>query len=273
MLLESRLREAPSAPENSRVPMAGSGALARKLDHHIRLSNEERATLDRVLGRNVRQLATRTVLVEEGAVPNEMHVMLSGWACRYSHNPDGRRRIVAIYIPGDVCDFDVFLMTAIDQSIASIGPAVAAGLDRAAINELAQTQPRISQGLWWESLVSAATQRAWTINVGHRSAKQRIAHLLCELHTRLSLVGMVDRASCDFPLTQADIADACGLTSIHTNRALQEIRALDLIALQEQRLTIVHAKALADLGCFNPAYLQIRYAEQNAKKTMTPIAV
>ncbi|VVT21763.1 conserved hypothetical protein [Sphingomonas sp. EC-HK361] len=248
-------------------------ALARKLDHHVRLNGDERATLDRCLGRSVRRLAARTALVEEGSTPSEMQVLLSGWACRYSQQPDGRRRIVAFYIPGDICDFDVFLMTAIDQSIASIGPALVAGLDRGAINELALTQPRTSQGLWWESLVSAAIQRAWTINVGHRSAKQRIAHLLCELHTRLAMVGMVDGGSCDFPLTQADIADACGLTSIHTNRALQEIRTLGLIALQDQRLDILHETALADLGRFNPAYLQIRSAQPPGPKSMIPIAV
>lgn len=270
-LLAPRPAALPAADPTSETGIAA--ALARKLSHHAPLSLEERASLDRLLARDVRRLQPRTALVEQGQAPGEIHVMLEGWACRHVATEEGRRRIVAFYLPGDVCDFDVFLMHAIDQSISAIGPVRIAGVNRATLNELSQTQPRISQGLWWESLVAAAVQRAWTINAGRRSAQARIAHLLCELYARLTLVGLAAGGACDVPLTQADIADACALTAIHTNRALQDMRGQGLIAFADARLTIRDWDALAALAGFDGGYLQVPQFRARADAALPAIGV
>ncbi len=252
---------------------AQGSALARKLDHHVRLTSAERTALDRVLRRDLRRLDARTPLVEQGAAPTEIHVVMDGWACRQTATQAGRRRIVAFYIPGDICDFDVFLMPAMDQEIAAIGAVRIAGISRSALNELSRSQPRVSQGLWWESLMSAAVQRAWTLNVGAKAAQQRIAHLLCELYQRLSLVGMANDGRCTLPLTQADLADACALTPVHTNRALQQMRASGLVDFADSLLEIHDWPALAVLGAFDGTYLQVAALRPRADPAPLTMAV
>lgn len=233
------------------------GPLARKLCHHTGLESGEHAAIAALLARHVRHVRHRSPIVEGDTSPTEIQVLLEGWAGRFAILPSGKRRIVAIYIPGDVCDFDAFLMRRMDQPIAAIGPVRVAGITRQALNDVLRHQPRLNQALMWESMVGAAIQRAWTINVGHRAANRRLAHLFCELHTRLSLVGLADARGCAFPLTQADLGDACALTSIHTNRAIQELRREGLLDLSGGHLRIHDWPALAALAEFDPAYLQV----------------
>ena len=118
--------------------------------------------------------------------------------------------------------------------------------------------PNITTALWWVELVSKSIHREWIVNVGQRSARERIAHLFCELFLRLESVGLTDGFSCDFPLTQHDIADTTGLTAVHVNRTIQELRRDGLIVLERQRLTIPDMLALQGAGLFNPDYLHIR---------------
>jgi CRP-like cAMP-binding protein len=117
--------------------------------------------------------------------------------------------------------------------------------------------PRITQALWWHELVVAAIQREWTTNVGQRSAFERIAHLCCELFLRLRAVGQTRGDTCDFPLTQADLADATGLTSVHVNRTIQELRREGLITLHKRLLTIHDLDRLMTACMFNPNYLHL----------------
>lgn len=256
MLSETLTPAAEIANDGETVPRTAS-ALERKLAHHADFSRAERDALDRLLGRDVRTLKGRSLLVEEGAAPTEISVILSGWACRYTHVPNGRRQIVAFYLPGDVCDFNVFMMTAFDQSIAAIDGARVAGIGRAALSELSKAHPRISRALWWESFAATAIQREWLINIGQRNAKQRVAHLLCELIRRLDAAGRDEGGICDVPLSQADIADACAMTAVHTNRTLQALRKMGLATLHHGRLTVPDRAALHDFAGFDPAYLQL----------------
>jgi CRP-like cAMP-binding protein len=122
---------------------------------------------------------------------------------------------------------------------------------------LIENYPRVTQALWWEALVNAAIQREWTLNLGQRTAYERIAHLLVELFCRLKSVRMTQGDSCDFPLTQNDLADAAGLTAVHVNRTLQELRRDGLIVLEHKRLTIPDLKRLAEAAMFNASYLHL----------------
>ncbi len=112
--------------------------------------------------------------------------------------------------------------------------------------------PRLKQALFWDQLVTVSVQREWTLNVGHRTAYERIAHLLCEMIFRLRAVGLSDGKSCDFPLTQVDLADATGLTSVHVNRTLQELRREGLIELHGRKLAVPKLEALMIAGTFIP---------------------
>ncbi|HEX8842043.1 MAG TPA: helix-turn-helix domain-containing protein, partial [Sphingomicrobium sp.] len=118
-------------------------------------------------------------------------------------------------------------------------------------------RPRITQALWWHELVTTAIQREWTVNLGQRSAYERLGHLLVELYLRLKTVGRAQDGRCDFPLTQNDLADATGLTAVHVNRTLQELRRDGLIELERKQLRILDLERLKDVSMFNPNYLHL----------------
>jgi len=205
----------------------------------------------------VREVGARRDLVREGEKPRAVNVVLDGWACRYKQLPDGRRQVVSFFLPGDLCDANVFILREMDHSIGAITKVRYAEIMPADFEDLMTQSPRITQALWWHELVTAAVQREWTTNVGQRSAYERIAHLLCELFIRLRQVQLTEGESCDFPLTQTDIADATGLTSVHVNRTLQELRREGLIGLAGKRLTIPDLRALMNVSMFNANYLHL----------------
>lgn len=184
-----------------------------------------------------------------------MHLVLDGWACRYKQMPDGRRQVLSFFVPGDLCDSNVFLLDEIDHSIGAITRLRYAEIGPEDFDTMVSSSPALRRAFWWNELVAAAIAREWIVNVGQRTALERIAHLLCELFVRLRDAGLTDGDGCDFPLTQADLAEATGLTSVHVNRTIQELRRDGLIILQGRRLTIPDLGALKRAGLFNGNYL------------------
>jgi CRP-like cAMP-binding protein len=231
--------------------------LIRKLEQFVRLSPADRAMLVRGSSERVRNFGPRADVSREGDRPRDVHLILSGWACRYKQLEDGRRQVVSFFLPGDMCDLNVFILKEMDHSIGTITPVAIADLSREFFDEVSAGYPRVATALWWETLVNAAIQREWTMNLGQRTASERMAHLLCEIFFRLRLAGLVEGSSCDFPLTQADLADATGLSKVHVNRTLQELRAAELVALKGKMLTVPSLERLMNAGLFNPNYLHI----------------
>jgi len=233
--------------------------LIRKLQLFVRLSPDDRAMLTRAASERVRRFAPRVDITREGDRPRDVHLIVAGWACRYKQLEDGRRQIVSFFLPGDMCDLNVFILREMDHSIATITPVTIADLSRDFFEAISAGYPRIATALWWETLVNAAIQREWTMNLGQRTASERMAHLFCEIFFRLRLTGLTDGLSCDFPLTQADLADATGLSKVHVNRTLQELRAADLVILRDKTLTIPNLERLMDAGLFNANYLHMEH--------------
>jgi CRP-like cAMP-binding protein len=231
--------------------------LIRKLEHFTRLSAEDKATLDRISAQRVRRFGPREDIILEGEKPHFINLLNEGWACRYKILDDGRRQIIAFFLPGDLCDLNVFILKAMDHSIGAITPVVLSEIDRPAFDEMMLQHPRITQALWWESLVAAAIQREWTINLGQRDAIERTAHLLCEIFIRMQIAGLTDGYSCEFPLTQNDLGDTLGISTVHVNRTLQELRSADLITLKGKVLTIPKLAALETVAMFNRNYLHL----------------
>ena len=231
-------------------------ALALRLEAFTRLSSDDLAAIAKV-SKTSRVIPPRRDLIREGEHPKYIHLMLDGWACRYKTLPDGRRQIVAFFVPGDFCDLNVYVLRQMDHSIGAITRLSVADISREEMDRLTANYPRVTQALWWEALVNAAIQREWTLNVGQRTAYERLAHLLTELFLRLRTVKMTNGISCDFPLTQNDLADATGLTAVHVNRTLQELRRDKLIELERRRLTIPDLQRLMDAAMFNANYLHL----------------
>jgi CRP-like cAMP-binding protein len=236
-----------------------SNPIIRKLELFSRLSTEDKAILTRVASGRVRHVGPREDVIHEGDHPRDINLFLAGWACRYKQLEDGRRQIIAYFLPGDLCDLNVYILREMDHSIGTITPVMLAEISREVFDEIMLNHPRVMQALWWESLVNAAVQREWTVNLGQRSATERVAHLICELFLRLRSVGLTQEHVCEWPITQAELADTTGMTAVHVNRTLQELRSLGLIELKDRHLSIPKFGSLMELAMFNPNYLHLQH--------------
>nr|WP_301288850.1 MULTISPECIES: Crp/Fnr family transcriptional regulator [Methylorubrum] len=228
--------------------------LVRKLENFIRLTSEEKQALEKI-AQPTRRLGPREDVVRDGDRPRHVNVVLEGWACRYKQLEDGRRQVISIFLPGDLCDPHVFVLRKMDHSLGTLTSVVLAEISEAAIREISVQFPRVAEALWWEMLVTSAIQREWTVSLGQRLATERLGHLFCELFLRLRAVGMTSDTSCEFPITQADLGDAMGLSTVHINRTLKELRAEGLIRLRGRQLTIPDFPALQAASLFDPSYL------------------
>lgn len=229
--------------------------VVRRLGAFRRLSDTAgKAIADAISGRIVRAAAADDI-VQEGAKSNAVRLFLSGWACRYKLLEDGRRQILNFILPGDTCDAYVYLLSGVDHAIAAITPVVYAELDRACFERLTRQETSVAEAILCEALVSSSIQREWSINLGRRDALERVAHLFCELFERLRVVELVDGGSFAFPVTQLDLADATGLSAVHLNRTLQQLRLSGLITLKERTLTIHDFDMLCRTGMFSSSYL------------------
>lgn len=233
----------------------GANALLRKLQGLAPLSAEDRDVLMRALG-PIRTVEARSDIVPEGPTPGYCAILLDGLACRYRTLDDGRRQIVLLQTPGDVLDLPGFLMRRLDHAVGAISRCRIATINHDVLNDIVARRPTILLALWRDSLMEAAVYRAWLVNVGQRSAYERVANLLCELAVRLRLVDRARADSFDFPLTQEELGDTLGLSVVHVNRVLQRLRAEGLITLKARRLTIHDRDTLARAGGFDPRYLQ-----------------
>jgi CRP-like cAMP-binding protein len=229
----------------------------RKLEQHVRLAPEDRAVLDGLARQHIRHVAPRQDIEGQHGDAQHTHLILDGWACRYKQFPDGRRAIVALLLPGDMCDPFVFRRARMDHAIGALTPVTVARITPEQMSDAIRGRPVIEECLWRETLSTVAIHREWIASVGRRSAIERLAHLFCELHLRLARVGLADGTTLPMPVTQPDLADALGQTSVHINRTLKELRTSGLVTLRSRRLAIRDLGALMERGLFDPAYLQL----------------
>jgi len=246
-------------------PIVGmTTVLTRKLRCGALLTEEDAALLDRLASPVLTADAHQDIQVE-GEPARSLCVILSGWACRYKQLDDGRRQIIGLLLPGDLgAPFGV-LPRIMDHSIGALTPLRFARLCPNEIRAVSAEQPRIEAALWWDLLVQGAIQQELAVSLGRRQANERLAHFLCEMQVRLDRVGLADGASFELPLTQVQIADALGLTPVHVNRTLRDLRAADLIAWRRGQVTILQPSALLALAFFDSTYLHLDRLEVDAR--------
>jgi len=231
--------------------------LIRKLEQFTTLSATDKEALESAAALKVRQLRSREDIIHEGDRPTHINLILEGWACRYKILEDGRRQITAFLVPGDMCDLRMFILKEMDHSIGAVTPLKVAEIPSDTLLELTDNYPRISRALWWDSLVEEAIAREWITNVGQREAIERLAHLLCELFLRLRGIGLTNGLSFEMPPTQHQVGDATGMTTVHVNRTLQEMREAGLIVWKGKHVTIPDLEALKAAALFNSNYLHL----------------
>jgi CRP-like cAMP-binding protein len=230
--------------------------LILKLESLATLSDDDRAVLERISAKP-QLVPAGTDLIREGDKPDGVYLILDGIACRYKLRASGARQIMAYLVPGDYCDLDVAMLKAMDHAIGTLSACQVVRIDLDTIQGLLRDHPGITHALRLATLVDEATLREWLVNVGRRSADERIAHLMCELLLRLRAVGRTAGDGYALPITQEDLADTTGLTSVHVNRTLGSLKQRGLIALSGRQLRILDLDGLEVLAEFKPNYLHL----------------
>lgn len=218
-----------------------------------RLANGDRHLWEDALSRNERSWRKGEELAREGEAPDALHVILEGWVQKYRQLPDGRRQLVGFCLPGQLCDVDILRYGAYGQTATAIGNLRAAVLGRDSLEDLLERCAGLDAALLDADTIAGAIQREWLVNVGIRSGRERLAHLLCELYVLQG--GGVRGGAVDFPVTQAQLAEALGMTSVHVNRILREFQEEFGVSVQQRGLAIGDFEALAGRAAFDPAYL------------------
>ncbi len=229
--------------------------LVAKLRNIVDLGDDDARALEAMCG-DIREVKDRTDIIQDGERPEHVHLILEGWAYRYKLLDDGKRQITAFLIPGDFCDMHVAILGEMDHNIGTLTPTKVAYIAHQAIDALLE-RPPLARGFWWATLVDEAVLRAWLVNVGQRDAFRGISHLICEMHLRMEQVGLTDGNSFDLPLTQEELGDAMGLTSVHVNRVLRNLRAEGLITYKRNQMSITDISRLRELSDFDSQYLHL----------------
>jgi CRP-like cAMP-binding protein len=206
-------------------------------------------------------------IVSYGHPTSRCTLVLDGFL--YSHKvvAGSRRQITSFSVPGDFVDLPALYLPQVDHTVTTLGPAVLAFVPHEAIKEVLDESSTLAQAFWRETLMQTAIFQEWVANVGRRNAFARLAHIVCELTVRLRSVGLARDLSFSMPWTQMDVADACGISSVHANRVIQELRHLELVEWDSRRLKIRNWSALARLADFNDNYLQ---CHATAKSDLAP---
>ena len=229
----------------------------RKMEQFTRFSDEDRQLLNDLVSRRQTQYAAREDNIREGDHSPDIHVVLSGLACRYKLLEDGRRQIMAFLVPGDPCDSEIFILKEMDHSIGTLAPSLIASISGDEVREMLFNRPGIALALWWGTLQDEGILRERIIDEGRRDAYSRVAFLIYELFLRLRATGTLEDNRFELPVTQADLADATGLTPVHVNRMLQQLREAGLIANEGRQWTVLDPAGLRKVANFNPNYLHL----------------
>ena len=235
--------------------------LVRKLAYWHKLDPADRAAL-LALPHTVKSLEQHHYIVRERDRAAYSCVMLSGFSVRHKIVGGGYRQIVAIHMKGEMVDLQNSLLGVADHSVQMLTPGQVAMIPREDITHLAFERPAIGKAMWIDTLVDASIFREWIANVGRRDARTRIAHVLCEFALRLKVAGLGEQTGYQLPMTQEQLGDATGLTSVHVNRTLKSLEADGLIErLSPRSITIGDWKKLSDVGDFDSNYLHLHEAE------------
>lgn len=231
--------------------------LERRLTSHTRLNEDELQTL-RELPVNVRSFPKNHAILSEGDRTSESFVVLSGMICGSKVTAAGVRQVTNFYIPGDIPDLQSLHLPVMDHGMASVTAATLGFMPHAALQEMAFRHRGLATALWRNALIDSAIFREWVVNLGGRPADTRLAHIFCEMFVRLRAVGLAREDGYEMPLSQMELGEAAGLSTVHVNRCLKELRDDGLVAFRRGAVKILDWRRLQERGDFDPTYLHLR---------------
>lgn len=231
-----------------------------------RLELAERQRLEAAVS-EIRQLEPRRTVVRAGELLHNSILLLNGFMCRYIDDRSGLRQLVAVHVPGDFVDLHGFPLKRLDHHVATMTAATVAIVPHTELDAITRDMPQLTRKLWFATLIDAAIHRAWLFRLGRLDAVGRVAHFLCETNARLEATGLSDGRRFTLGVTQADLAEICGLTNVHVNRVLRQLREERLCVFRSSIVEILDPRLLVARGQFDPAYL---YMDEPAGEVAPP---
>lgn len=238
------------------LPRGSLAPITRKLETLSALSDGERNAIA-AMPIQVQDYPRGSNVISEGDHSTRCFALIEGFSCTVKLMLSGERQIIAFHIPGDMPDLHSLHHKIVDVGIQTITPCTVGFVRHEVVHDVCARYPRIATSFWRATLDEAAISRAWVTNFGQRKAPERLAHLACELLSRMQAVGLSDGQACRFPMTQTELADAIGMSPVHVNRSLQALRARGLISFKGQRLQVLNWPALKIFASFDPTYLHL----------------
>ena len=232
----------------------------KKLRRRIDISSDEERAIRSAVA-ETRRLPADAIAIRSGEQLTSSMILLDGWMARSKDLQSGERQVTELHVAGDFADLHSYTLKQLDHDVMTLSECTVAIVPHERLREITERHPRLSRVYWFATNVDGAIHREMALSLGQRSAISRMAHLFCELYERLALVGRANGDSYDFPLTQREISECLGLTVVHANRTLQELRRRGLIELENRRLTILDRRGLEGVAEFDPTYL---YLERRA---------
>ncbi|MDE2064429.1 MAG: Crp/Fnr family transcriptional regulator [Bradyrhizobium sp.] len=219
------------------------------------LSEKDRASL-KSMPYTVKNLGKGDIIARPGDRPLSCSIVLSGFLCR-QRTVYTRNQITSFYVPGDMPDLHVLHLPVMDRELCSVGSSTIASIPHTYLKTLLAGSAGLTNAFWRETLIQSEIHRQWVDNLGSRQALPRVAHVFCEIAARLESVGLYKQKSFDAPFTQETIAEACGISLVHTNRTIQEMRRQSLIEWEGKTIEILRRDQLETLAEFSPSYLHV----------------
>jgi len=231
-----------------------SGALLRRLRTLDAISDEDIAII-RALPIAIREYAREQAVVRDGERPTECCLIIEGFCARSKTLADGKRQILSLHIPGEIPDLMSLFLHVMDHDLSTLTAARLGFIRHETLQQLHRRSPHVAELFWRDTLIDAAMFREWIVNVGQRAAPARLAHMMMELRERLRVIGRTEAESFEMPLTQEELGDALGITAVHVNRVIRQLREDGVLELQRGRVNVLDETKFSNLADFDHRYL------------------
>jgi CRP-like cAMP-binding protein len=232
----------------------------KKLRRRIELSPEEERAIRGVVTAT-RKVRADQLIIRSGEELNTSTVLLDGWLARSKDLASGERQVTELHVAGDFADLHGFMLKRLDHDVLALSDCVIGVVPHDRLKAMTEAHPRLARIYWFSTNMDSAITRELALSLGQRSAIARMAHLFCELYVRLDAVGRAHTNGFDFPLTQRELSECLGLTVVHANRTIQELRRRGLVELESMQLRILNRPGLEGVAQFDPSYLYLNRIE------------
>jgi CRP-like cAMP-binding protein len=229
-------------------------ALVRRLRISSSISDDDVSEIE-ALPISVRQFPAEAPVVRDGERATDCCLIVEGFCARSKTIANGKRQILSLHIPGEIPDLMSLFLHVMDHDLSTLTPCTLGFINHDVVRRLHHRRPAVAEIFWRDTLIDAAMFREWIVNVGQRPAPARLAHVMVELRERLRLIGRVDGTNFDMPLTQEQIGEALGITAVHANRVIKQLRQEGIVELHRGRVKVLDEGKFLELADFDDRYL------------------